>query len=78
MGKLAAVQNAVLDGHGFTAPEQYGAQVAVRVHAGIIPGFLHIAAELGLDRAGMAVLVLFGKVGNHCAHDIQQIMLRWV
>ena len=50
--------------------------MAVRVHAGVIPGFLHIAAELGMDRAGMAVLVLFGKVGNHFAHDIQQIMLQ--
>ena len=74
--ELAAVENAVLDGHGLTAAEEDGAQVAVGVHAGVVARLIDVAAELRMDRTGMAVLVLLGEVGNHLAHDIEQIMLQ--
>ena len=74
--ELAAVQNAVLDGHGLAAAEEDGAQMAVGVHAGVIARLVHIAAELCVDGAGMTVLMLLGKVGDHLAHDIEQVMLQ--
>ena len=74
--ELAAVQNAVLDGHGLAAAEEDGAQVAVGVHAGVIARLVHIAAELCMDGAGMTVLMLLGKVGDHLAHDIEQVVLQ--
>lgn len=72
--EFAAVQNAVLDGHGLAAAEEDGAQMAVGVHAGVIARLVHIAAELCVDGAGMTVLMLLGKVGDHLAHDIEQVM----
>ncbi len=74
--EFAAVQNAVLDGHGLAAAEEDGAQMAVGVHAGVIARLVHIAAELCVDGAGMTVLMLLGKVGDHLAHDIEQVMLQ--
>ena len=76
MGKLAAVQNTVLDGHGLAAAEENGAQVAVGVHGGVVAGLVNIAAELCVDGAGMAVVALVGVVGDHLAHDVQQVMLQ--
>ena len=73
--EFAAVQNAVLDGHGLAAAEEDGAQMAVGVHAGVIARLVHIAAELRVDGAGVAVLMLLGKVGDHLAHDVEQIVL---
>ena len=74
--EFAAVQNAVLDGHGLAAAEEDGAQVAVGVHAGVVARLIDIAAKLRMDGAGMAVLVLLGKVGDHLAHDVEQIVLQ--
>ena len=74
--ELAAVENAVLDGHGLTAAEEDGAQVAVGVHAGVVARLIDIAAKLRVDRTGMAVLMLLGEVGDHLAHDVEQIMLQ--
>lgn len=74
--ELAAVQNAVLDSHGLAAAEEDGAQVAVGVHAGVIARLVHIAAELCVDGAGMTVLMLLSEVGDHLAHDIEQVMLQ--
>lgn len=74
--ELAAVQNAVLDGHGLAAAEEDGAQMAVGVHAGVIARLVHIAAELRVDGAGVTVLMLLGEVGDHLAHDVKQVMLQ--
>ena len=74
--ELAAVQNAVLDGHGLAAAEEDGAQVAVGVHAGVIARLIDVAAELRMDGAGVTVLMLLGKVGDHLAHDVEQVMLQ--
>ena len=74
--EFAAVQNAVLDGHGLAAAEEDGAQMAVGVHAGVIARLVHIAAELRVDGAGVAVLMLLGKIGDHLAHDVEQVMLQ--
>ena len=74
--KLAAIEDAVLNGHGLTAAEEDRAQMAVGIHAGVIARLVHIAAELCMDGAGMAVLMLLGKVGNHLAHNVEQIVLQ--
>ena len=74
--ELAAIQNAVLDGHGLTAAEEDGAQMAVGVHAGVVARLIDVAAELRMDRAGVTVLMLLGEVGDHLAHDVEQIMLQ--
>ena len=76
VGELAAVENAVLDGHGLAAAEEDGAQVAVGVHAGVVARLIDIAAKLRVDRTGMAVLMLLGEVGDHLAHDVEQVMLQ--
>lgn len=74
--ELAAIQNAVLDSHGLAAAEEDRAQMAVGVHAGVIARLVHIAAELRVDGAGVAVLMLLGKIGDHLAHDVEQVMLQ--
>lgn len=74
--EFAAVQNAVLDGHGLAAAEEDGAQMAVGVHAGVIARLIDVAAELRVDGAGVAVLMLLGKIGDHLAHDVEQVMLQ--
>ena len=76
VGELAAIQNAVLDGHGLAAAEEDRAQMTVGVHAGEVARLVHIAPELRVDRTGMAVLMLLGEVGDHLAHDVEQIMLQ--
>ena len=75
VGEFTAVEDAVFDGHRFAAAEEDGAEMAVRVHAGEVAGLVDIAAELEMDRAGMAVLMLFREIRNHLAHDVEQIML---
>ena len=50
--------------------------MAVGVHAGEVAGLTHVAAELGVDRAGMAILMLLGVVRDHLAHDVQQVVLQ--
>lgn len=74
--ELAAVQNAVLDGHGFAAAEEHRTQVAIGVHARVVARLIDVAAELRVDGAGVAVLMLLGKVGDHLAHDVEQVMLQ--
>ena len=74
--ELAAVQNAVLDGHGLAAAEEHGAQMAVGVHAGVVARLIDVAAKLRMDGAGMAILMLLGEVGDHLAHDVEQVMLQ--
>jgi len=74
--EFAAVQNAVLDGHGLAAAEEDGAQMAVGVHAGVVARLIDIAAKLRMDGAGVTVLMLLGEVGDHLAHDVEQIMLQ--
>ena len=75
MCELAAVEDAVLDGHRLAAAEEDGAQVAVGVHAGVVARLIDIAAKLRMDGAGVTVLMLLGKVGDHLAHDVEQIVL---
>ena len=74
--ELAAIENAVLDGHGLTAAEEDGAQVAVGVHAGVVARLIDVAAKLRMDGAGMAVLMLLGEVRDHLAHDVEQVVLQ--
>ena len=74
--ELAAIQNAVLDSHGLAAAEEDRAQMAVGVHAGVIARLIDVAAELRMDGAGMAILMLLGEVGDHLAHDVEQVMLQ--
>ena len=74
--ELAAVEDAVLDGHGLAAAEEDRAQMAVGVHAGVVARLIDVAAELRMDGAGVTVLMLLGEVGDHLAHDVEQIMLQ--
>ena len=74
--EFAAVQNAVLDGHGLAAAEEDGAQMAVGVHAGVVARLIDIAAKLRMDGAGVTVLMLLGEVGDHLAHDVEQVVLQ--
>ena len=74
--ELAAIQNAVLDSHGLAAAEEDRAQMAVGVHAGVIARLIDVAAELRVDGAGMTVLMLLGEVGDHLAHDVEQVVLQ--
>ena len=74
--ELAAVENAVLDGHGLTAAEEDGAQMAVGVHAGEVARLIDVTAELRMDGAGVTVLMLLGEVGDHLAHDVEQVVLQ--
>ena len=76
MGKFAAVQHAVLDGQRLAAAEEHAAQVAVGVHGGVVAGLVNVAAELCVDGAGMTVVTLVGVVGDHLAHDVQQVVLQ--
>lgn len=76
VGELAAVEDAVLDGHGLAAAEEDGAQVAVGVHAGVVARLIDIAAKLRMDGAGVTVLMLLGEVGDHLAHDVEQVVLQ--
>jgi len=75
MRKFAAVHFAGFDRKCFAAAEKTAAQVAVGIHAGVIARFVHIPAELRVDGAGMAVLVLLRVIRNHLAHNIQQVVL---
>ena len=74
--ELAAVQDAVLDGHRLAAAEEDGAQMPVGIHAGEVARLVHIAPELRMDRTGVAILMLLGKVGDHLAHDVEQVVLQ--
>ena len=74
--ELAAVENAVLDGHRLAATEEHRTQVAIGVHARVVARLIDVAAELRVDGAGVAVLMLLGKVGDHLAHDVEQVMLQ--
>ena len=74
--ELAAVENTVLDGHGLAAAEEDGAQVAVGVHAGVVARLIDVTAELRMDGAGVTVLMLLGEVGDHLAHDVEQVVLQ--
>lgn len=76
VGELAAVEDAVLDGHGLAAAEEHRTQVAIGVHARVVARLIDVAAELRVDGAGVAVLMLLGKVGDHLAHDVEQVMLQ--
>ena len=75
VGELAAVKDAVLDRHRLAAAEEDAAEMAVGVHAREVAGLVDVAAELRVDRAGVAVLVLFLEVGNELAHDVEQVVL---
>ena len=76
VSELTAVQNAILDGHGLAAAEEYGAEMTVGVHGGIVTGLVYVTAELSVDRTGMTVVAFIGVVGNQLAHDVQQIVLQ--
>ena len=74
--ELAAIEDAILDGHRLAAAEEHGAQMTVGVHAGEVARLVHIAPELRMDRTGVAVLMLLGEVGDHLAHDVEQVVLQ--
>ena len=74
--EFAAVQNAVLDGHGFAAAEEHRTQVAIGVHARVVARLIDVTAELRMDGAGVTVLMLLGEVGDHLAHDVEQVVLQ--
>ena len=76
VSELTAVQNAILDGHGLAAAEEYGTEVTVGVHGGIVTGLVYVAAELSVDRTGMTVVAFVGVIGNQLTHDVQQIVLQ--
>ena len=71
-----AVNHAVLNGHRFASAEEYGTQVTVSIHAGVVARLVDISAELRVDRTGMTVLMLLGKVGDHLSHNVEQVVLK--
>ena len=74
--ELAAIQNAVLDSHGLAAAEEDRAQMAVGVHASSWLYDYQTIRLRYLGRTGVTVLMLLGKVGDHLAHDVEQVMLQ--
>ena len=76
VSEFAAIQLAVLDGHGLAAAEEDRAQVAIGIHGGEVAGLVNVAAELCVDGAGMTVVALVGVVGDHLALDVQQVVLQ--
>jgi hypothetical protein len=69
------VKLAVLDGKGLASAEEYGAEVTVGVHGGVVTGLVYVSAVLRVDGTGMAVLMLLGKVGDHLSHDVEKVVL---
>ena len=76
VSEFAAIQLAVLNGHGLAAAEEDGAQVAIGIHGGVVAGLVNIAAELCVDGAGMTIVAFVDVVGDHLAHDVQQVVLQ--
>ena len=76
VSEFAAIQLAVLDGHGLAAAEEDAAQVAVGVHGSEVAGLVDVTAELSMNRAGVTVIALVGVVGDQVTHDVQQVVLQ--
>ena len=76
VSEFAAIQLAVLDGHGLAAAEEDRAQVAIGIHGGVVAGLVNIAAELCVDGAGMTIVAFVDVVGDQITHDVQQVMLQ--
>ena len=75
VSELTAVKNAVLDGHRFASAKEHAAEMSVGVHGGEVTGLVYVSTELSVDRAGMTVLMLFSKIGDHLSHDVEQVVL---
>ena len=69
------VELAILDGEGLASAEEAGTEVTVCVHGGVVTGLVYVSAVLSVDRAGMTVLMLLSKVGDHLSHDVEKVVL---
>ena len=76
VSEFTAVQNAVLNGHGLAAAEEYGAEVTVGVHGGVVAGLVYVAAELSVDRTGMTVVTFVSVIGDQLTHNVEQVVLQ--
>ena len=76
VSELAAIQFSILNSHCFATAKEYRAQMAVGIHAGVVSGLVHMAAKLCMNRTGMAILMLLSKVGDHLAHNVQEVVLQ--
>ena len=75
VSKLTAVKNAVLDGHSLASAEEYATEMSVGIHGGVVTGLIYVSAELRVDRAGVTVLMLLCKVGDHFSHNVEKVVL---
>ena len=57
-------------------PEEAAAEMSVCVHAGVVTGLIYVSAVLSVDGAGVTVLMLLCKVGDHLSHDIEKVVLK--
>jgi len=76
VSEFSAVKLAVLDGHGFASAEEYRTEMSVGVHGGVVTGLVYVSAELRMDRAGMAVLMLFSEIGDELSHNVEKVVLK--
>ena len=69
------VELAVLDGERFASAKEYGTQMSVGVHAGVVTRLVYVSAVLSVYRSGMTVLMLLRKVGDHLSHYVEKVVL---
>ena len=75
MCEQTKVELAVLDSEGLASTKEYGAEMSVGVHAGIVTGLVYVSAVLSVYRTWVAVLMLLSKVGDHLSHNIKKVVL---
>ena len=75
VSKETEVELTVLDGESLASAEEYGAEVTVGVHAGVVTGLVYVSTVLSVNRSGMTVLVLLSKVRDHLSHDVEKVVL---
>ena len=76
VSELTEVKNAVLDGDGFASAEEYGTEVTVGIHRSEVTGLVYVSAELSVYGAGVTILMLFSKVGDHLSHNVEKVVLQ--
>ena len=69
------VELAVLDSESLASAKEYGTEVSVGVHAGVVTGLVYVSAVLCVYGAGMTVLMLLSKVGDHLSHYVEKVVL---
>ena len=70
------VELTVLNGESLASAEEYGTEVTVCVHGGVVTGLVYVSTVLCVYGTGVTVLMLFSKVGDHLSHDVEKVVLK--